>query len=242
MIKNFYNALNMIPSAILCILSISIIGMNLLANKSVDTGLEWLGMDAGILFSALSFLAMDIITQSFGLRVANYASAFALVFSLLMSLLFCIASFIPGTWAASYSDNGEIISLINDALNSTFKGQWYIIVGSSIAFLVSSLLNNFLNNTIGIITKNKTFGAFALRTYISTFIAQFIDNMIFSLLVSKIFFSWSLIKCLNCSIIGALLELLFEIFLSPIGYKITRYFNSDTGKNTLKDNKGKLIG
>ena len=44
---------------ILTLAVLSCVGMNLLANKSIDTGLSWLALDCGILFSWLCFLTMD---------------------------------------------------------------------------------------------------------------------------------------------------------------------------------------
>ena len=70
--------------------------------------------------------------------------------------------------------------------------------------------------------KDKGFGVFALRSYVSTFIAQFADNMIFALMVSKIFFGWTLLQCFTCALTGAIMELLFEVFFSPMGYRISK--------------------
>ena len=71
--------------------------------------------------------------------------------------------------------------------------------------------------------------AYAMRTYVSTFIGQFLDNLIFSLIVfvgfAPIFwdgFCWSVLQCVTCALTGALAELLMEIAFSPIGYRITR--------------------
>ena len=66
------------------------------------------------------------------------------------------------------------------------------------------------------------FGGFALRSYVSTFLAQFADNLIFALLVSKLFFGWTLLQCFTCALTGAVAELLFEIFFSPLGYRMSR--------------------
>jgi hypothetical protein len=191
--------------------------MNLLANKSIDTGVEWLALDCGILFSWMTFLSMDILTQGYGPRAATQLSVLALAMNLLMALVFFVASRIPGVWSESFVEGSEAI--LNTALNNTFGGTWFIILGSSIAFLTSALVNNFLNYGVGRLLKGKRgFGSFAVRAYISTFIAQFVDNLVFALLVSKIFFGWTFVQCFTCALTGAVLELLFEIFFSPLGY------------------------
>ena len=219
--SEFRDLMRSVPPLVVSLLFLSIVGMNLLANKSINTGVDWLALDCGILFSWLTFLCMDILTQGYGPRAATMMSVAALGMNLLMALIFFIASRIPGVWGESFVEGSE--EILNTALNNTFGGTWFIILGSSIAFLVSAVINNFLNDGIGRrIGRDRGFGGFAVRAYVSTFIAQFADNLVFALLVSKVFFGWSLLQCFTCALTGALLELLFEVFFSPMGYRLTR--------------------
>ena len=208
------------------LLVLSIVGMNLLANKMIDTGLSWLPLDGGILLSWLCFLAMDVLTHCYGPRIATTASYAALAMNLFMALVFFVASKVPGAWGESFVVHGEVV---NGALDNTFGGTWYIILGSSIAFALSALVNNFLNWGIGRrVGEKTTFGTFALRSYVSTFVAQFVDNLTFGLIVSRTFFGWTLPQCVACACTGALLELLFEVVFSPIGYRISRSIIGET--------------
>lgn len=217
----FRSMLRTVPPVLLSLMILSVVGMNLLANKSINTGLDWLALDCGILFSWFTFLSMDVMTHCFGPRAASLASLAALGLNLLMALIFFIASRIPGVWGESFVEGSEAV--INRALDGTFGGTWYVILGSSIAFICSALINNFLNYGIGKLTGQKQgFGTFALRSYVSTFIGQFADNLIFALIVSRLFFGWSLLQCFTCALTGAVMELLFEIVFSPMGYRISR--------------------
>ena len=219
--KECFILIKSVPPLLLTLFVISIILMNIFANKSIDTGVSFIALDAGIVISWVAFLSMDILTKRFGPRAATIVSIFALLINLLFSLLFLAISFIPGVWSESFIDGSE--NIINNALDRTFRGSWYIIIGSSIAFAASAFINNFLNFLIGkLIKNNKSFTAFALRSYISTFIAQFSDNLIFALIVSHFFFGWSITQCLICALIGAIFELVSEIIFSPLGYKILR--------------------
>ena len=223
--KNAYSSyrsmLRSAPPLVVTLLVLSVVGMNLLANKSIDTGLDWLALDCGILFSWLTFLSMDILTHTCGPKAATAVSITALALNLMMALIFFIASRIPGVWGESFVEGSE--EVLNTALNNTFGGTWFIILGSSIAFAVSAVVNNFLNWGIGARLAGKDgFGTFALRSYVSTFVAQFADNITFALLVSRTFFGWTLVQCITCAITGALLELVFEVFFSPAGYRIAR--------------------
>ena len=211
-----------VPPIAIALFLISVVGMNLLANKSIDFGVEWLAADCGILLSWLYFLSMDMITKRFGPYAATMVSILGLLVSLLMSLIFFIASYIPGIWSESFIEGSE--DVINTALNNTFRGTWYIILGSATAYTISAIINNLLNYSIGKLFKKNPDGvvAFMTRSYVSTLIAQFIDNLIFSLIVSKIFFGWTFLQCISASLIGCVIELLCEVVFSPIGYKISK--------------------
>ena len=209
------------PPLLVSLMILSIVGMNLLANKSISTGVEWLALDCGILFSWLAFMTMDVLTQCYGPRAASILSVLALGINLGMSLILFIASIIPGVWGESFVEGYETI--INTALDNTFGGTWYVITGSAVAFIASSVLNNFLNHGVGkIIGGRGTFAHFAARAYVSTFTAQFVDNIIFALLVSRVFFGWSMLQCFTCALTGAGMELLFEVVFSPLGYRLSR--------------------
>lgn len=220
-LSEFRSLLRTVPPLLVTLMVLSIVGMNLLANKSIHTGVDWLALDCGILFSWLTFLSMDVLTHCYGPRAATALSFVALALNLMMAGIFFLASRIPGVWGESFVEGGE--TLINTALNNTFGGTWFIILGSSVAFLASAALNNFLNYGVGRLLKRaRGFGVFALRSYVSTFLAQFADNLIFALLVSKLFFGWSLLQCFTCALTGAFMELLFEVLFSPLGYRLSR--------------------
>ncbi len=213
--------LSTVHPILLTLLTLSVVSMNLLANKSINTGVDWLALDCGILLSWLTFLSMDVLTHCYGPKVATSMSLVALALNLLMALVFFVAGHVPGVWGESFVDGSEAV--INHALDGTISGTWFIILGSSIAFAVSAFVNNFLNWGIGErLGTSDGFGTFALRSYVSTFVGQFVDNLVFALLVSRTFFGWTLVQCITCAITGAVLELLFEVFFSPVGYRISR--------------------
>ena len=219
-VSEFREMLKTVPPLLLTLTVLAVVGMNLLANKSI-VNLDWLALDCGILLSWLAFLTMDILTHCYGPRAATLFSVFALVLNLLMAGIFFLASRIPGVWGESFVEGSEAV--INTALDNTFGGTWFIILGSSAAFIVSAFVNNFLNAGIGKLLKTQEgFGRFALRSYVSTFIGQFVDNLVFALLVSRIFFGWTMLQCFACAVTGAVAELVFEVMFSPLGYRISQ--------------------
>lgn len=233
-ISSFRRMVREVPPIVAALMILSVVGMNLLANKSIDTGLSWLALDCGILFSWLAYLSMDILTHCCGPKVSSAMSVMALLLNLFMVLIFFIASRIPGVWGESFVEGSEAV--INTALDRTFGGTWYILLGSSIAFLASAFINSFLNYGIGkFFKKELNFGEFAVRSYVSTFVAQFADNMIFALLVSKVFFGWSLLQCFTCALTGAVLELVFEVVFSPVGYRISKRMMRERINNAIEE-------
>ncbi|MCM1259594.1 MAG: VUT family protein [Prevotella sp.] len=212
--------LRSIPSLVLALFVLSVIAMNLLANKSIDLSIDWLALDCGIIFSWLSFLTMDMMTKHFGPKASTQISILAAMINLLFCTLFFLASRVPGVWGESYIEGSETI--INSALNNTFGGIWYVLLGSSIAFLGSAFVNNISNWTLGKLFKKDNFRSFAWRSYLSTALGQLVDNLIFALLVSHFFFDWSLVQCFTCALTGMIVELVCEIVFSPLGYVICK--------------------
>ena len=204
-----------IPSPIVALFVVSVITMNLLANKTlVQT--DWIAIDGGILVSWLSFLSMDVVTKHFGPKASTRMSVFAISVNLLTCLIFFVVSIIPTETDFS-------------AFNSVVGGTWFILLSSTVAFLCSAVLNNFMNYSIGKIFVQDPDGklAFVTRSYVSTFVGQFFDNFIFSILCFTIFapifwdgFHWTYIQCFTCALLGAGLELAMEIIFSPFGYMI----------------------
>ena len=150
-VSEYRSLIRSVPPLLFSLLVLSVVGMNLLANKSIDTGVDWLALDCGILFSWLTFLSMDVLTHCYGPKAATAMSLAALGLNLLMALIFFIATRIPGVWGESFVEGEEAV--INAALDGTFGGTWYIILGSSVAFAASAVLNNFLNYGIGRLLK-----------------------------------------------------------------------------------------
>ena len=210
--------LRCIPATVVTLFVVSVICMNLLANKTL-LQLEYIALDGGILISWLSFMCMDIITKHFGPKASNKISVLACGINVLTCLIFFVASAIPSN-AADYT-----------AFNGIFGGTWFILLGSTVAFLCSAVLNNMLNFTISRAFRRNPNGkmAYAVSVYVSTFIGQFFDNFIFSLIVFVGFapiywdgFHWTVTQCAACALTGAVAELIMEVIFSPIGYRITK--------------------
>lgn len=220
--QEFKTFLQALPPWIMTIYVLSVVMMNLLANKSLNIPIRWLALDAGIIVSWVCFLVMDIVVRIFGPKATTELSIFAIMINLVVALLFFVAASIKGSWGESFAVTDS--SIVNTALDNTLKGTWYVLLGSTVAFIASSIVNNVLNWGIGLVLKNNTnkFLTYATRSYVSTMAGQFVDNLVFALIVSLNFFGWTFTQCLACSAAGAIVELLCEVAFSPIGYRISQ--------------------
>lgn len=216
--------LRCVPPWVLAFVVMSFTMMNLLANKSIGGLPEWLALDAGTLVSWIAFMSMDVLVKRFGPKAATKISVIGVLFNLLACTIFFVGSAIPGYWGESFAYQGQMADIVNQSLNNTFGGTWYVLFGSTVAVLVSTVVNNSLNFSIGKLFKKRpdSFAAYACRSYISTSVGQFVDNLVFALIVSVNFFGWTLQQAVMCAVTGAVVECLFEVVFSPFGFKIVQ--------------------
>ncbi len=215
-LEDYKVLLRSIPASTVTVFVVSVILMNLLANKEL-VSLPYLALDCGFTLSWVAFLCQDMICKRFGPKASVKVSILALGCNLAVSALFWLVSLAPGMWGAYYTTESLEV---NAALNSTIGGSWYVVLGSSVAMLCSSFVNSHVNQFIGHLTDDGTFAKFALRSYVSTGVGQFVDNLIFALIVSYNFFGWTPVQVITCSITGALAELACEVLLSPVGFRV----------------------
>lgn len=233
--KEFCVLLKCVPTLVVVLFILSVFSMNLLANKSISIPVDWLALDCGIIVSWFAFFTMDILTKRFGPKAATQITVLAIVINLFFCLLLFLGSLIAGSWGESYVEGSE--EIINNALDKTFGGTWYVVLGSTVAFLVSAIVNNASNFAIGKLFRKKPDGiaAYVMRSYVSTAAGQFVDNLTFALLVSHFFFGWTIVQCITCAVTGMLVELACEaVFFYP-GYAITRRWkNLGVGEEYFK--------
>ena len=238
--QEFKTLMRSAPPVAVSLLACAVFSMNLLANKSISLPISWMALDCGIIISWLVFLIMDVVTKHFGPKAATELSVFATAVSLFFSFVFFTVSCIPGVWGGSLSETMGANPTVNEAINKTFGGTWYIVFGSALAFLIASTVHNFLNYGVGKLFKRNpdSFFVYFSRSYLSVAAGQLIDNLVFSLTVSRIFFGWTLTQCLVCALTGMLAELIFQLIFTPIGYKIcVRWKHLNVGSEYFKSRK-----
>lgn len=206
-----------IPAMPVALTVVAVVCMNLLSNKTI-VYLDWIGIDAGIFLSWIPFLCMDAITSHFGPKAAMKVSVMALLINLIIIFIFKITALIPTP--EDFSN-----------FNMVFNSAWFIVVGSSIAYVISAFINCFSNYAIGNMFKKNPNGklAYFTKSYVSSILGQFVDNFTFCFIVFSIFapiywdgFHWTVTQCLTSAIIQAIVELISEAIFSSYGYRLCK--------------------
>lgn len=229
-IEDYRILLRNVPALTMVFFVLSVVFMNVFAGKELIS-VEYLALDCGFVLSWMSFLCMDMLTKRFGAKAAIKLSLLSVFINLICCLVFFIESKIGNNWSAFYNYNDPIA---NDALNDTFGGTWYVLLGSTIAMIIASVVNAIINQAIGNRMRKNNFFAYALRSYVSTAFGQFVDNFVFAMIVSVTFFGWNMTQVIMCSITGATCELLAEVIFSPLGFKACRRWETHgVGQNYI---------
>lgn len=222
-VKDYKLLLRNAPTVTMIFFVLSVVFMNIFAGKEL-LNINYLALDCGFLLSWMSFLCMDMLTKRYGARAAIKLSFFAVAVNLICCGIFFVMSKVGNHWSEFYSTGSE---LSDAALNNTFGGTWYVLVGSMTAFAIAAVVNAIINVSIGKLIKRKNFFEYAIRSYVSTAFGQFVDNFVFASLVSVVFFGWTWTQVVFCSLVGAGMELLSEIIFSPIGFKVCKRWEAE---------------
>ena len=240
-----------VPSIVVALLVLSTVMMNIAANKIIFSS-KFVAADGGLLLSWLPFICMDVTTRRYGPKAATKLTLFALLVNLIMVGIFAgiaachIGVGDVGTVNPGYEKWSDYWGTFSN-FDATFSCTWFVLLGSSVAFLASGIINNTLNWTIGLCFKKHPDSkiAFFTRSYVSTFVGQFIDNLLFATIVfmgfAPIYWGYSLtfIQCCGSAIVGAVLELIMEVIFSPIGLRVYRKWEKEgVGADYLTRVKG----
>ncbi|WP_223488449.1 queuosine precursor transporter [Pseudomonas sp. A-RE-19] len=120
----------------------------------------------GVFLYPLTFLIVDLLNESYGLKLARRAIIFAFASNAFIVFLLSATSYLPGLsgWELD-APYGEVMTHVSSVL-----------IASSISFLISEYLNSYLLCKIKELTNSRFL---FLRVCLSTFFAVIIDSFIF---------------------------------------------------------------
>ena len=221
LVADYKVLLRNVPALVTVIFVVGTLAMNLAAAKVIfNVGV--VAGTGGIILSWLPFLCMDTVSKHFGARASILLNILSSVFNILVTVFLAVVAAIPTE--QDYS-----------AFNSSFGAVWFIVVASNVAFILSGVVNSLLNVSVGKLFKKGTSGVeFFTRSAVSTFVGQVVDNFVFMWLLYTVFapIFWGLepmpiFTCFGTGVLGGLLELISELVLAPVGYKIVKNWEQE---------------
>lgn len=216
-IDDYRLLLRNVPALVTVAFVLSTVLMNLAASKIIFN-VGNVAMTGGFLLSAMPFLCMDSVTKRFGARAAIMLNILSAAGNLFAVIFLQIVAMIPNT-SQDYT-----------AFNTIYSSTWFIVLCSTVAFVVSGIVNSLLNEAVGKMFKKHPNSAIAffIRSYVSTFIGQAVDNFIFFGGLYCIFapiywgMSYPVLTAVGTAIVGGFIELLVEVVFGPVALHIVR--------------------
>lgn len=161
--------------------------------------LEWPGIvvTPGAFLYPLTFLIVDVLNESYGLRLARRAIFFAFVSNALIIAMLSVTTYLPGLsdWK------------LDEPYNQVIGHLSSVLIASLISFLVSEYVNTYLLCKIKELTNSRFL---FLRVFLSTFIAVIIDSFLFCFLAFYGVMETSVI--LDMIVIQILIKVSFAFF------------------------------
>lgn len=221
LVADYKMLLRNVPAFVTSVFILGTVLMNLAASKIIFNAWN-VAITGGFILSWLPFLCMDTVTKRFGARASIMLNVLSALGNLFAVVFLAIVAAIPTE--TPYPE-----------FNYIFGAVWFICLSSTVAFIVSGVLNSIVNAAIGKLFKNRTSAAeFAARSFISTFLGQAVDNFLFIAGVYVVFapIFWGtepmpILTCVGTAILGGLFELLVEVVLAPVGYRVVKNWERD---------------
>lgn len=139
---------------------------NIAATKLVYIAALDIVVTPGVFLYPLTFLVVDILNESYGLRLARRAILFAFASNAFIIILLSGTSFLPGLSGWKLDEPySEVITHVSSVL-----------IASCISFLFSEYVNSYLLCRIKELTNSRFL---FLRVFFSTFFAVIIDSFLF---------------------------------------------------------------
>ena len=149
--------LRSIPAVVVALFVVSTVTMNLAANKIVWSGLKigqnyFISITGGVFLSWAVFLIMDMVTKTFGAKASIKLNLFGAAVNAIAVIFLGIIASVP----SEFPFPGASTSF-NAVFGFTGNGvqPWQILISSTIAYVLSGIVNAVVNVFIGrLFTKN----------------------------------------------------------------------------------------
>ncbi len=205
-------------------------------------GVEGLGFNltAGVLLWPVIFIMTDIINEYFGVRRVRFLSYMTVILILFAFVMIYGAIHItPNEWWTSISgmdskDASNSISNMDLAFRKIMGQGLWIIIGSTVAFLVGQLIDVLVYQRIRKVTGEKKVW---LRATGSTLVSQFIDSYVVLLIAFWIGSDWELGRVLAIGTVNYIYKFFVAILLTPAIYFAHHLIDNYLGQDLANEMK-----
>ena len=205
-------------------------------------GVEGLGFNltAGVILWPVIFIMTDIINEYFGVKRVKFLSYMTVGLILFAFVMIYGAIYItPNDWWSNLSgiddsNPSHSISNMNLAFSKIMGQGLWIIIGSSVAFLVGQVVDVFVFQKIRKFTGEKKVW---LRATGSTLVSQFIDSYVVLLIAFWIGSDWELVRVLAIGTVNYIYKFVVAILLTPVIYLAHSIIDNYLGRDLAKEMK-----
>lgn len=186
-------------------------------------GVDGLGFNltAGVILWPVIFIMTDIINEYFGMKRVKFLSYMTVGLILFAFVMIYGAIYIaPNEWWTNSSGMDEenvsnSISNMNLAFSKIMGQGLWIIIGSTVAFLIGQIVDVLAFQNIRKVTGEKKLW---LRATGSTLISQFIDSYVVLLIAFWIGGDWELGRVLAIGTMNYIYKFIVAVLLTPAIY------------------------
>ena len=186
-------------------------------------GVEGLGFNltAGVILWPVIFIMTDIINEYYGMKRVKFLSYMTVGLILFSFVMIYGAIYIaPNEWWTSVSgvdasDTSNSIANMNLAFRKIMGQGLWIIIGSTVAFLIGQVVDVIVFQRIRKVTGEKKIW---LRATGSTLVSQFIDSYVVLLIAFWIGSDWELVRVLAIGTMNYIYKFVVAILLTPAIY------------------------
>lgn len=203
-------------------------------------GVDGLGFNltAGVILWPVIFVMTDIINEYYGARKVRFLSYMTVALILFAFLMIFGAIWVtPNAWWDGISGVVEgqpelSVSSMDLAFRKVMGQGLWIIIGSTVAFLVGQIVDVLVFHRIRKITGEKKIW---LRATGSTLVSQFIDSYVVLIIAFYIGSDWELVRVLAIGTVNYIYKFVIAIGLTPVIYLAHNWIDRYLGKELSEE-------
>lgn len=188
---------------------------NILVFKTIDLfGVPYLATSCSILTFPITYTLSDVFSEVYGYRWSRVSGTWAVIGTVLCSLLFALAIAVHGN--AAFTGQDAMVAVLGNTPQIAFA--------SALAFWLGDMTDDLVFSAI----KKKWSGekSFAVRALLSSLAGKYIDGIIFTFIgLSFLPLETKIIMVINCPLV----QMILETLLLPLTHAIARKLKKAEG-------------